>query len=120
MINGSVYLVVKDFEKSLDFYEKVFDKKVSAANGKRFAMFNIDGLNLCLMNGYYDEQFPEQMETKGAYFLEYDNMSDIADSANSRKVFITPVLDIKPYYPVYDRKEANVPEWVNRLMEHYF
>ena len=32
----------------------------------------------------------------------------------------TPVLDIKPYYPVYDRKEAVVPEWVDRLMEHYF
>ena len=31
----------------------------------------------------------------------------------------TPVLDIKPYYPVYDRKEATVPEWVDRLMEHY-
>ena len=32
----------------------------------------------------------------------------------------TPVLDIKPYYPVYDRKDATVPEWVDRLMEHYF
>jgi tRNA-Thr(GGU) m(6)t(6)A37 methyltransferase TsaA len=33
----------------------------------------------------------------------------------------TPVLDIKPYYPMYDCKvEAVVPEWVNRLMEHYF
>ena len=32
----------------------------------------------------------------------------------------TPVLDIKPYYPVYDKKNATVPEWVNRLMEHYF
>lgn len=32
----------------------------------------------------------------------------------------TPVLDIKPYYPVYDKKEASVPEWVDRLMEHYF
>ena len=32
----------------------------------------------------------------------------------------TPVLDIKPYYPVYDKKEASVPEWVTRLMEHYF
>ena len=32
----------------------------------------------------------------------------------------TPVLDIKPYYPVYDRKDANVPEWVDRLMVHYF
>ena len=33
----------------------------------------------------------------------------------------TPVIDIKPYYPVYDRKEqAKVPEWVNRLMADYF
>lgn len=32
----------------------------------------------------------------------------------------TPVLDIKPYYPVYDQKDASVPEWVDRLMEHYF
>jgi tRNA-Thr(GGU) m(6)t(6)A37 methyltransferase TsaA len=32
----------------------------------------------------------------------------------------TPVLDIKPYYPVYDCKDATVPEWVDRLMEHYF
>ncbi len=33
----------------------------------------------------------------------------------------TPVLDIKPYYPVYDRKDdAQVPEWVDRLMEKYF
>lgn len=32
----------------------------------------------------------------------------------------TPVLDIKPYYPAYDKKEASVPGWVDRLMEHYF
>ncbi|NLV36137.1 MAG: tRNA (N6-threonylcarbamoyladenosine(37)-N6)-methyltransferase TrmO [Clostridiaceae bacterium] len=33
----------------------------------------------------------------------------------------TPIIDIKPYYPMYDYKEnATVPEWVYRLMEHYF
>lgn len=33
----------------------------------------------------------------------------------------TPVLDIKPYYPHYDRVDSpKVPEWVNRLMEKYF
>jgi tRNA-Thr(GGU) m(6)t(6)A37 methyltransferase TsaA len=33
----------------------------------------------------------------------------------------TPVLDIKPYYPGFDRlPEAQVPEWVNRLMGNYF
>lgn len=85
---GSIYLVVKDFDKSLDFYEKVLDMKVSATNGKRFAMFNNPGLNLCLMNGYYDEQFPEQKETRGPSYDEYDNMSEIANSTNTKKVFI--------------------------------
>jgi tRNA-Thr(GGU) m(6)t(6)A37 methyltransferase TsaA len=33
----------------------------------------------------------------------------------------TPVLDIKPYYPHYDKIDtAKVPEWVNRLMQGYF
>ena len=32
----------------------------------------------------------------------------------------TPVLDIKPYYPVFDKREADVPEWVDRLMTQYF
>lgn len=27
----------------------------------------------------------------------------------------TPILDLKPYYPVYDKKEAIVPEWVNEV-----
>ena len=30
----------------------------------------------------------------------------------------TPVLDIKPYYPHYDKIDSpNVPEWVYKLME---
>ena len=33
----------------------------------------------------------------------------------------TPVLDIKPYYPAYDKvAQAHVPEWVTRLMQNYF
>lgn len=33
----------------------------------------------------------------------------------------TPVLDIKPYVPAFDRVTgATVPEWIERLMEGYF
>ncbi len=33
----------------------------------------------------------------------------------------TPVLDIKPYYPHFDRVDnPKVPEWVDRLMKGYF
>ena len=33
----------------------------------------------------------------------------------------TPVLDVKPYFPQFDRRsDARVPEWVERLMRGYF
>lgn len=33
----------------------------------------------------------------------------------------TPILDIKPYYPHYDKvNDSKVPEWVDRLMKGYF
>ena len=33
----------------------------------------------------------------------------------------TPVLDIKPYYPHYDKIEnPQTPEWVAELMKDYF
>jgi len=33
----------------------------------------------------------------------------------------SPVLDLKPYFPVFDRVDrASVPEWVHRVMEGYF
>jgi tRNA (adenine37-N6)-methyltransferase len=33
----------------------------------------------------------------------------------------TPVLDIKPYFPQFDRvEEPQTPEWVARLMAEYF
>ncbi|MFH0846759.1 MAG: tRNA (N6-threonylcarbamoyladenosine(37)-N6)-methyltransferase TrmO [Chloroflexota bacterium] len=33
----------------------------------------------------------------------------------------TPVLDVKPYFPIYDCvKQAKTPEWIDRLMEKYF
>ena len=32
----------------------------------------------------------------------------------------TPVLDIKPYFPVFDKRDAQTPDWVDILMEQYF
>lgn len=98
---GSIYLVVRDFEKSLDFYEKLLDMKVSATNGTRFAIFNNEGLNICLMNGYYDSQNKDKVITKGEFFDDYDNVSAIADSENNRKVFIN--LGVSDLAEEYDR-----------------
>ncbi len=32
----------------------------------------------------------------------------------------TPVLDLKPYVPAFDRRDATSPEWMTRLMQGYF
>ena len=33
----------------------------------------------------------------------------------------TPVLDLKPHVPAFDRPDApRVPEWMDRLMRGYF
>lgn len=32
----------------------------------------------------------------------------------------TPVIDIKPYVPVYDSRDAKTPEWMNKIMQDYF
>ena len=98
---GSIYLVVKNFNKSLDFYEKLLDMKVSARNGERFAVFNNDDLNICLFNGYYDAEHPEQMETKGESYPIYDDSVAIVNSKNNRKVFIN--LGVPDLQEEYDR-----------------
>jgi tRNA-Thr(GGU) m(6)t(6)A37 methyltransferase TsaA len=32
----------------------------------------------------------------------------------------TPIIDIKPYVPRFDRKDATIPEWMNKIMKNYF
>lgn len=85
---GSIYSIVKDFAKSLEFYKLLLEKDVSAQNKTRFAIFHINGLCLCLMNGYFDAKNPEQVTTKGKYYEEYDNMVAIAEQENPGKVVI--------------------------------
>ena len=32
----------------------------------------------------------------------------------------TPVVDVKPYVPFYDTRDAYIPEWMNKMMKDYF
>ena len=96
---GSIYLVVRDFEKAVSFYEKILDMKVSTQNGTRFAMFNFNGMSICIMNGYFDSLHPEKIKRLGEYIAKFDDMDKIADSNNTRKVFINlGVDDLKKEY----------------------
>ena len=48
---GSIYLITRDFEKSITFYEKLLSMSVSTRNyGNKFAEFFFDNKCLALMN----------------------------------------------------------------------
>lgn len=95
---GSVYLVVRDFERSLEFYEKLLDMPAGAVN-ERFAVFELPGLRLCLMNALFDALYPERVETWGEECPLFDDLPSIAESPNSRKVFINlGVEDLEAEY----------------------
>ena len=111
---GSVYLIVKDFDKSVSFYQKVLEMEVTATNGKRFAVFHSDGFTLCLMNGYYDDENRNQVITKGDYWEIYDNQSKIANDVNTRKVFIN--LGVEDLAAEYNRiKRLGIAEQLTEI-----
>lgn len=85
---GSIYLVVRDFEKSVDFYKKLLGVEVSAQNKTRFAIFNAGGLCLCILNGYFDRDNPDKVTEEREYNPLYDNYAAVADAENNRKIVI--------------------------------
>ena len=84
----SIYLIVKDFEQSLKFYEKLLEIPVSKMNMDRFAMFNFDGKCIALMNGYFDTSNPDKVVHKGEFIEYFDDLDQIANLPNSRKVVL--------------------------------
>jgi len=49
-LHFGMYLIVKDFNKSIDFYEKLFSLRVASINPNRFAEFYIEGVPFSLMS----------------------------------------------------------------------
>lgn len=52
---GSTYLIVKDFQKSIAFYEALLQMNASSQNYNRWAQFNF-GNCIALYNSKYDEE----------------------------------------------------------------
>lgn len=82
---GSVYLIVNDFEKSLDFYEKLLQMKVSQRNMDRFAMFNFEGHCIAINNAHFDTENPDKVVHKGTFDKYFDDLEEIAALPNTRK-----------------------------------
>ena len=87
MINtGSIYLIVEDFEKSVEFYKLLLEKDVLGQNMNRFAIFGIDKLCLCIMNGCFDKENPDKVVTKGKYYQEYGRLKKLDIGYNMTEI----------------------------------
>ena len=82
---GSIYLIVNDFEKTLDFYEKLLEMPVTSKNMSRFAQFVFEGHNISIMNGHFDTDHPDMVVHKGEHSETMDNLLEIALAPNTHK-----------------------------------
>ncbi|GFZ30250.1 hypothetical protein CSC2_07760 [Clostridium zeae] len=82
---GSIYLIVDDFNKSIDFYEKLLQIPVTRKNMDRFAIFEFEGKCISIMNGHFDSENPNLVVHKGEYIEYFDDMKSITAAPNTRK-----------------------------------
>lgn len=65
---GCTYLIVKDFEKSLAFYEALLEMEATAQRFDRWAQFNFNGNCIALFNPKYDEDLIKRGENLEAHY----------------------------------------------------
>jgi len=81
---GSIYLVVRDFRKSIDFYEKLLGIPLHHENKGRFASFCFEGHTISLLNGIFDAENPGKVINKGGEEGP-DILREIALAPNTKK-----------------------------------
>lgn len=122
---GSIYLIVRDFNKSINFYEQLLDMKVTSKNMERFAQFEFEGHNISIMNGYFDIENPKLTVHKGKYVEKFDNLAAIADAENTNKFVLNFwVEDLeKEYQRIINLKISSLVteiKYVNNVMPYYY
>jgi len=112
---GSTYLIVKNINQSITFYEALLEMKVSAQRFNRWAQFNFSGKCIALLNPTYDEQLIKLGLNLEQHFnneyLEYISNKKIQYGNNIVLNFYTDNLNRE-----YERiKELNIGK-VSKMM----
>lgn len=114
---GSIYLVVKDFEKSLEFYEKFFNLKVEnrCRSGNKFVEFYIDGKCISLMNE--DNLIGHCTDLNSPYkFVQNYWVEDLLmEYERVKSLNIGKVTEIREVYPTYHYFHLTDPD--NNIIE---
>lgn len=114
---GSIYLIVKDFEKSVAFYEKFFGISVSdrCRSGNKFIEFYIDNKCISLMNE--ENLIGHCTSLEGDYkFVQNYWVEDLrAEHERVKALQIGDVTEILEAYPTYHYFHMRDPD--NNVIE---
>ena len=100
---GSIYLIVKDFEKSVDFYEKFLGVKVDnrCRSGNKFVEFYIDNKCLSLMNEDNLTGHCTDLNTPYKFVQNYWVEDLLMEYERVKSLDIGRVTEILEAYPTY-------------------
>lgn len=125
MLNlGSTYLIVRDMDTSIDFYEALLEMKVTAKNEDRWAQFNFGYACIALWNPKYDkEKIREGKDLSSSYnpaYLEYKANHSITYGNNVVLNFWVDDLN-QEYERIRERKIGRVSEilYINVASPYY-
>ena len=101
MLNlGATYLIVKDMEKSIAFYEALLDMSVTSQNYNRWAQFNFGNACIALWNPQYDDE-------------------RIREGKDLDRLYNPAYLDYKASTPIIYGNNVVLNFWVEDLNQEY-
>lgn len=122
---GSTYLIVKDFEKSVEFYSKLLGIEPTARAYDRWAQFDFEGKCIALCNNDFDSRLIESNDNLeqhyNAEYLEYYRQQKVQYGNNVIHNFWIEDLN-KEYERIYNLKISAVSKimYVNISSPYYF
>lgn len=114
---GSFYLVVKDFERSVQFYEKLLNTKIDnrCRSGNKFVEFYIDGRCLALMNENNIEGHCTDLNSPYKFVQNYWVEELQTEYERVRSLNIGEMTEILEAYPTYHYFHLTDPD--NNIIE---
>ncbi len=114
---GSIYLIVKDFERSVEFYEKFLDVKVGdrCRSGNKFVEFYFDNKCILLMNESNLIGHCTDLSSPYKFVQNYWVEDLLTEYERVKKLNIGDVTEIREAYPTYNYFHLTDPD--NNIIE---
>jgi len=102
MLNWGLYLIVKDFKKSIRFYEQLLQRRTTMLGHNRFAQFRFNGnCILSIMNEKHLVDHEIERHTPHKFVLNLWTTDLGAEFKRIKGLNIGPFTDITSYHPTY-------------------